>query len=237
MRKYEWEIANHQNFHIRLSEELRSERTAQKHRFTLIELLVVIAIIAILASMLLPALQSARDAAASADCKNRLKQIVTGMIMYASDYDEYCPTIYGYTGAGTRHWCWNPGFHEMISITRSQVDRGEAAILQCPTDREVNSHTIKISYGGNGYMGFGDVTSLANRKIIKLSTVQNPSSVYWIMDCDSWWINPVNLSPGPAYRHRTKVNIGMVDGSVNSKHGFLKNASQSPVNWLHNGSW
>ena len=63
--------------------------------FTLIELLVVIAIIAVLASMLLPALQKARTSAHVTKCKSNMKQMAQGLILYTGDFNDQFPTHKG----------------------------------------------------------------------------------------------------------------------------------------------
>ncbi len=64
-----------------------------KQAFTLIELLVVICIIAILASMLLPALQSARESASTATCISNLGQFAKAFQMYATSYNDFMPAL------------------------------------------------------------------------------------------------------------------------------------------------
>ena len=63
----------------------------KKRRFTLVELLIVISIIAILAAMLLPALNKARTYAQQIQCVSNEKQIATGIIMYTTDFQNQLP--------------------------------------------------------------------------------------------------------------------------------------------------
>ncbi len=80
----------------------------KRNTFTLIELLVVIAIIAILAALLLPALNSARERARSASCVNNLKSLGTALGLYADDHDGYYPAM-GRQKFTLPPWSWTLG--------------------------------------------------------------------------------------------------------------------------------
>ena len=131
------------------------KKNAEKNRFfTLIELLVVIGIIAILASMLLPALSKAREVAKAISCVNNLKQFGLGNANYRDDSDGHIlPSNF------QRRWS------STLVPTYLPNNRN---LLRCPKD-SFKDHDISYSYNWN----LGDIQS----RCYKISTIKNTSSV------------------------------------------------------------
>lgn len=93
-----------------------------KKNFTLIELLVVIAIIAILAALLLPALNNARKRARGVLCTGNLKQVGLTSAMYQQNYDDFImpsrfTAAFGYSGFAWNYYCFTNRFLNMKSLT------------------------------------------------------------------------------------------------------------------------
>ena len=180
----------------------------QKKNFTLIELLVVIAIIAILASMLLPALSKARERAKTSTCANNLKQQGIANILYANDFYEWLP------GAGS------------YSDRNGQVCPkylSNLKVFQCPT-RPTNISDTSYNYSRISSYGGTSVNNTNYRCAIglKLSQITAPARTMFYEDgvprgtaASSYSPHVQTVDPGDEdtwgrvdFRHMTSVTLG-----------------------------
>ena len=188
-----------------------------KHSFTLIELLIVVAIIAILAGMLLPALNKARDTARTTTCLNNISTFNKAALIYADDFDSYCPPVY--QGAGGLDWRWdyNRTFYSMGGIKYYGSDAFVEARYVCPVvdlpaaSWAKNYRIVFYSYVMNcyqgQYIGTGQDEGWKLPRMPVLKLVKSPSQRYLFRE---------------GYRLNTAEGIGTAADKY-ADNGWLKN--------------
>lgn len=194
--------------------------------FTLIELLVVIAIIAILAGMLLPALNMAREKAKAISCTNNLKSMGKCMFMYLGDYDGVLPNWDGVFDFAILPYSygWN---HSPYNAPATTPAPKKVGILVCPGDKQVTTTWVGVpviggvenSYGYNYYnLGAWNYIPIIKKKI---SSIRNSRC---IMFADSKYSN---TSPMVDYRGKggaLNLDIEDMNGVLGNRHNNKGNA-------------
>ena len=222
--------------------------------FTLIELLVVIAIIAILAAMLMPALQQARERGRSASCTSNLKQMGQALQMYGEDNRDF--GCYGYDTVLQASFATHlyPYFGSMPDLTKYNTSDKpfRAPIYNCPSGKNGTLHMkFYTTYGfnflgqvdnDNAYRLFGYRSSTVDYKPVKRSRIKKASQLFAIGDGGRLDLAATNsklqFEGSPAkenaqMRHGRSINAMYADGRVAAREVYylLLNIPEGSLFW------
>ena len=205
-----------------------------KRGFTLIELLVVIAIIAILASLLLPALSRAKARAQGIRCLSNMKQLQLAWRLYADDCNDAIPPAAGGSPNTNQSWCagnflQNPPDHTNLDLIKNSLlgrFSGSTGIYKCPGDTSDNVRSVSENCAMNG-----DDTDLTGFTFFRKSTsMPNPTQYFVFIDESSETLDNAHFLIGfnnnysaaefkdePAAYHGRSGNVSFADGHATSK--------------------
>lgn len=193
------------------------KRKSEPDKFTLIELLVVIAIIAILAAMLLPALNQARKKANTIHCISNAKQIGQAITQYTMDNEDYIPMA-SKPGTNTELWMDRLMVYLMPNAESYVYPSNypNIKIFLCP---EAKKDGISSGFIWTYYYNYMINNLLNGKKISFLDTRPNKTKTWLFSDNDVTQPNPYagyegNVRINPGIRHKGRNNIGFIDGSV-----------------------
>ncbi len=188
-------------------------------RFTLIELLVVIAIIAILASLLLPALNTAKEKGRTIACVNHLKQLGLVVVLYRDDWDDCY--FHKQKGSGTSYVAWTNDPATFRAYLPGMTKWKAHECLWCPSDpyKEEVSYRWEPSYGYNrNNLAPGNVPTRASRIKSPTNTILLADSGHRTEDGYQAWLIGPNKPDQSIYRfrHSGGANILWCDSHVDT---------------------